>query len=301
MSESNPSQPDCGPWCGKRVIAIVVVVLAAAGVLIAREMLKVDSGSPGLATISHANWDAVLQTHVNDQGRVDYAGISKDERFGKYIEQLKATNASALPGNDDRLAFWINAYNALTIRAVLDTLPKDEKAWSEYKIIDQKVGGKSLWKGRTFDVGGEHRTLDEIEHEILRKRDGLRDPRIHVALVCAARGCPKLWNRAYWGDSVQIQLVDAMGRFANDPRQLDWDAARGVVKASKILEWYGTDFTDAKFWPHADSIGKFMADYVADKDLAVLLSAYTGEFMFNEYDWRLNLQQPTAAATTSER
>ncbi|MCB9853934.1 MAG: DUF547 domain-containing protein [Phycisphaerales bacterium] len=298
MDETQASQSACGLWCGKRLIAIVIVVVAAVGVLIARQLLVVDDVPPA-ASISHANWDGVLQSHVNDLGRVDYAGIASDDRFARYLELLGSTNAGGLAGNDDRLAFWINAYNALTIRAVLDTLPNDETAWPDYRIIDQKVNGKSLWKGRVFDVGGERRTLDEIEHEILRKRDGLRDPRIHVALVCAARGCPLLWNRAYTGANVRNQLADAMRRFANDPRQFEWDEARNSIRASRILEWYGVDFTDLKFIPHSETIASFVANYVDDATAARGLRGFRGEMTFNEYDWRLNIQQSPTSTTAS--
>ena len=300
MSETLPPNTVCGPGCGKRKMAALVVVLVAVGVVVAQQLLMVQADGPEVATISHANWDGALQTHVNDEGRVDYAGISQDARFTKYLSQLSETKAAALPNINDRLAFWINAYNALTIRAVLDTLPADRAAWPEYRIIEQKIDGESLWKGRAFDVGGERRTLDQIEHEILRKRDGLRDPRIHVALVCAARGCPRLWNRAFTGGKVREQLADAMRRFVNDPRQVSWDASANTMRASRILEWYGGDFTDPKFAPHAMTIGGFLADYANDTAWVAQLRDFKGKFAFNEYDWRLNIRGAGSAKAPSD-
>ncbi|HPF37899.1 MAG TPA: DUF547 domain-containing protein [Phycisphaerae bacterium] len=300
MNETSPPNMACGPGCRKRKIAALTVVLVAAGVVVAQQLLMVQADGHEVATISHANWDGALQTHVNDEGRVDYAGISRDARFTKYLTQLKETKAAALPNINDRLAFWINAYNALTIRVVLDTLPEDKTAWPEYQIIEQKIDGKSVWKGRSFDVGGERRTLDEIEHEILRKREGLRDPRIHVALVCAARGCPRLWNRAFTGGKVREQLADAMRRFVNDPRQVSWDMSAKTIRASRILEWYGGDFTDPKFAPHATTIGRFLADYADDAAWAARLRDFRGKFAFYDYDWRLNVQVAGPAQAPSE-
>lgn len=276
---------------------LFVVLAVVVGGLVLKWMWTEPRESRELATtIDHGLWDALLTAHVDDSGRVDYAAMARDERLDQYLDRLKSTRAEGLSDADARLAFWINAYNALTVRAVLDTLPAAPSKWPEYKISEQKVDGKSLWKGRRFDVGGERRTLDEIEHEILRKRDGLRDPRMHAALVCAARGCPHLWNRAYMGGKVRDQLADAMRRFANDPGQVRWGAATKTLHVSKILDWYGSDFTNSKFSPHAESIGKFLAEHVEDEALAERLRAFDGAMQFNEYDWRLNIQPTSATA-----
>ena len=244
-----------------------------------------------MGEFDHKLWDGVLRDHVNDQGRVDYAAVQKDERFDRYLEQLEAADAKELKNADERLAFWINAYNALTIRAVLDTLPSDQSKWAEYKIIDQKVNGTSIWKGRKFDVGGEQHTLDDIEHNVIRKRDGLRDPRIHVALVCAAKGCPYLWNRAYTGAEVRDQLTAAMRRFCANDKQLKIDKTSRTIKISKIFEWYGGDFTNPKFSPHGKSIPIFLAEYVRDQAMVAALRQGKWTITYFEYDWHLNIQE----------
>ncbi len=269
-------------------ILIAVAVTVCMGCF--RSEPEAEAGPSGNQRMDHALWDSLLQSHVNSRGRVDYAKMRQDARLPQYLELLKTTNAARLANADEQLAFWINAYNALTIRAVIDTLPADQGKWPDYKIIDQKIDGKSIWKGRSFDVGGERRTLDEIEHEIIRKRDGLRDPRIHVALVCAARGCPNLWNHAYTGDKVRDQLADAMRRFVNDSDQIKWNGAKKTLTASKILEWYGGDFASEAFLPHSESIGQFLADYANDKSMAAALRAFKGKIQYIEYDWRLNLK-----------
>ena len=243
-----------------------------------------------MGEFDHRLWDAVVRAHVNDKGRVDYAAVQKDEHFTRYLEQLETADAKSLKNADERLAFWINAYNALTLRAVLDTLPVDPKAWPKYKITDQKVNGKSIWKGREFDVGGERLTLDAIEHDVIRKRDGLRDPRIHVALVCAAKGCPYLWNRAYTGADVRDQLAAAMRRFCTNEKQLKLDKRAKSMKISKIFEWYGGDFMNTQFSPHAKSIPVFLAEFVSDPSTASSLRQGKWSREYFDYDWHLNIQ-----------
>lgn len=238
----------------------------------------------------HERWDSVLRSFVSDSGLVDYAGILKSQAFQQYIDKLSKTEAAGLRNDNERLAFWINAYNALTIRAVLDTLPQDRAGWSEYSIKDQKVNGKTIWKGMKFNVGGGRWTLDEIEHEILRKQDGLRDPRIHVALVCAARGCPPLWNRAFTGSDIDEQLASAMRRFVNDKNQCQIDQNAATIRISQIFNWYRDDFLSPKFTPRARSIPEFLAMSVDDRALKQALKSQNWQLKYLEYDWKLNLK-----------
>jgi len=270
-------------------IGVGMLLVTASVVFAQAAAMKMQPAEMG--TFDHQLWDAVLQDHVNDKGRVDYAGVEKDGRFDKYLTKLQAADVKQLKNADERLAFWINAYNAFTIRAVLDTLPPDKRKWAKYKIIDQKVNGTSIWKGRKFDVGGEQHTLDDIEHNVIRKRDGLRDPRIHVALVCAAKGCPYLWNRAFTGADVRDQLAAALRRFCADEKQVKFDKSARTIKISKIFEWYGSDVTNPKFSPHGKSIPIFLADYVTDSSMAAALRSGKWTIGYFEYDWHLNIQE----------
>ena len=240
----------------------------------------------------HGLWDRVLRKYVDDRGGVDYAGIGESASFREYLYRLSKTDAAALRDDHQRLAFWINAYNALTIHAVLKTLPKDHAAWPAYSIRDQRIDGKDIWDGMAFAVGGGRWTLNQIEHEIIRKRDGLRDPRIHVALVCGARGCPPLWNRAYTGKAIDGQLAEAMRRFMGNPRQCSIDPKKGSIRISKVFEWYAADFTNPEFSPHAESIPSFLALWARDSGLAKTLNSRSWRMEYFDYDWKLNLQRP---------
>jgi len=243
------------------------------------------------SAFDHGLWGRVLGDHVDDEGLVDYAGIRRSDAFREYLYRLAQTDATGLRNDDERLAFWINAYNALTIKAVLDTLPQDQTAWPEYSIQDQRVGGRSIWKGISFKVGGRMLTLDEVEHSVLRKQEGLRDPRMHLALVCAARGCPALRNQAYTGEQVKRQLRSAVDRFLRDKTRCRIDAEAAVVHLSKVFEWYAEDFTDPSFSPHADSVVLFLAMSARNGDLARTLRGVDFEIQYLEYDWKLNVQR----------
>ncbi len=281
----------------KTFVFVMVICVANTGALRATTVRAEDPMQRGQDTapdqrrFDHSHWDAVLTQHVDDHGRVNYSGIRDSRLFREYLANLEATPADQLIDDRDRLAFWINAYNALTIQAVLATLPADRSQWPDYRITEQKAKGKSIWKGMPFNVGGGRWTLDEIEHSILRKQDGLRDPRIHVALVCAARGCPPLWNRAYTGDQIDDQLVATMNRFVSNPRQCLIDLKRRSIRISKVFEWYGADFVDGKFMPHAASIPEFLASYVTDNAVAQALLASRWKVTYFDYDWKLNTQR----------
>ena len=264
----------------KQLVLVMIAGVANAAALQATSVRAEEPtrreqvSAPDHGRFDHSTWDSVLREHVNVRGLVDYAGIKESPLFHKYLASLEAASADKLVDDRDKLAFWIDAYNALTIQAVLKTLPADQSTWPAYRINEQEIRGKSIWKGIRFDVGGGRWTLDDIEHKILREQDGLRDPRIHVVLVCAARGCPPLWNRAYAGGEINDHLASAMTRFVSNPMQCIVDTKQREIRISKVFEWYGGDFVDAKFTPHAASIPKFLASYVTDDVKAkALLSA----------------------------
>jgi hypothetical protein len=242
------------------------------------------------AQFSHALWDGILQSHVTDAGRVDYPAFKSDPRFDEYLYRLAAVDPRKLPDPSTRKAFWLNAYNALTIQGVLATLPKNVSQWPSYNINEQRIDGKTLWDGLRFRVGREWRTLNDIENRILRKEKDLKDPRIHVALVCASKGCPPLLNRAFAADTVDKQLNAQMRAFLSNPNMSRIDARRRTIKISKVFEWYGHDVVDPTFNPHASNLPKFLALFIDDADTAQALKTRKWKIAFIEYDWTLNIQ-----------
>jgi hypothetical protein len=216
--------------------------------------------------------------------------LREDKRFHEYLCRPSETDQAPIGDAAARLAFWINAYSALTIQGFLTTLAVDRKDWPKYRIDKYKANGKSFWEGLQFQVGEKWYTLDEIEHGVLRSTSGLRDPRIHLALVCAAKGCPPLANRAYTAEGIEDQLADRVRRFVADPSRCRFDRGRRIIYRARIFDWYGEDFTNPEFEPRAASVPAFLSSYVADESLARSLKEDSWQLAFVEYDWHLNIQ-----------
>lgn len=259
---------------------------------------------------SHSLWSGVLSDHVDDSGLVDYGAVQSDARFQEYLFRLANTNPRELSDGNHRLAFWINAYNALAIQGVLFRFPKSRTSWSERSVLDVTVPGlqergKGFFQGLRFNVGGRWYTLDEIEKAVLlRKPDwiqrderlyrevgaGAPDSRVHFALVCAARGCVKLRREAYEGSRVNAQLDDAVRRFAADPSRASFDLSSRSMRVSQLLDWYRADMTSPRLSPHAKSVAAFLSRYVENGELARSLAEDEWKVGYIEYDWKLNVK-----------
>ena len=237
----------------------------------------------------HAAWTALLASHVrwNAAGTastVDYAGVARDRAaLDAYRAALAAVTRNELDAwpEADRLAFLVNAYNAHTIALVLTRYP-------ELASI-KDLGGwiTSPWKQRFFELLGEPRSLDDVEHRMIRGGVGAREPRVHFALNCASVGCPALRPEAYRGDALEAQLADQTRRFLSDRTRNRFDAAAGRLEVSKIFDWYGDDFVRA-----AGSVGRFLAPHAAllsdDAGARVNIEAAAVPIVFLDYDWALN-------------
>lgn len=212
----------------------------------------------------HAPLDAMLQRYVDDDGRVAYRSLAQQDAAA--LDAYLATLAVADPAQltpAEQLAFWINAYNARVLRGVLDG----------YRA-ESFFGRKQFFSFYTFPLAGRSRTLDDIEHEILRTQ--FREPRIHFALVCASTSCPKLRREAYRGDRLDAQL-DAQARgFLDDPRRNQFGPGE-EVKLSSIFKWFSEDFAAAP-----GSVPAFVRRYHPIPAEARI------EYL--DYDWTLNAQ-----------
>ena len=245
------------------------------------------------ADVDHSAFDRVLNPYVDAQGRVDYARLQPDADsvLTPYLQQLAETDPSNL-SRDEQLAFWINAYNAYTIKLILDHYPVES-------INDIKPGAgpqipkvNSPFKLDVGEVAGEVRTLDEIEHGIIR--EDFDEPRIHFALVCAAVSCPRLRREAYEGTRLDAQL-DAQARtFLHDDSKNVVPAGEGAIKLSRIFKWFDEDFGGSRA-----SIQRFIAPYFEGPVRSRLESA-AYDVDFRDYDWSLNDQPRSTAARTGD-
>jgi Protein of unknown function, DUF547 len=225
------------------------------------------------AQVSHRLLNDVLQTSVKD-GFVNYPEIQSDQRFTAYLVLLNRVNPSALSTERDRLAFWINAYNACAIQGILDGYtPKPYIGWYRF------------FKTRTYGIGGARLNLSDLEHEILRKQ--FHEPRIHFAIVCASSSCPKLPSWAYNATHIDQQLDQAARSFINDPTRNHFDRRLRIAYLSKIFDWFEDDFAT-----RTGSVLQFVAQYLHDRDLARELAPDVYRITYLDYDWSLNGQVP---------
>jgi hypothetical protein len=246
---------------------------------------------------SHELLDQVQQRYVNDEGRVDYRGLRADpEKLDTYY-QLVATyspdsHPELFPSEHDRLAYWINAYNAATLTAVLSEYPitsvSDVKAPRILFFAPDKSG---FFYFRKLLFGGESYNLYNLEKEVIRGR--FPEPRIHFAINCASNGCPRLPQRAFTSDQLEQQLETEARRFTNEPRNLRFDHEQQVLHVSSIFAWYEEDYVAwyREKYPEGDaSLVNYLRLYLAEDRVAELDRAVDYEVRAMEYDWGLNDQ-----------
>ena len=229
----------------------------------------------------HALFTAVLHDYVYE-GRVDYGGFGRDERFSSYLRFLASTDPDTIPAPRDRLAFWINAYNAYTIKLIIDRMPISS-------IRDISLGLPILFGPWSIDiaaVGGVAYSLNHIEHGVIREE--FEEPRIHFALVCAARSCPDLRPEAYEGYLLERQLEEETRRFLADTTKNRFHLKHKTLYLSRIFDWYEGDFEET-----AGSLPAFLLPYL-EQEWGVLFKSGDFRVEFLDYDWSLNAAESGA-------
>ena len=186
--------------------------------------------------INHDTWDMLLKKHVSEEGNVNYKGFIEDKsEFDSYIKQLSANHPNDKNWSEsEQFAYWINAYNAFTLKLVLDKYPVAS-------IKDIKNGipfVNTVWDVKFIKIENSTYDLNNIEHGIIRKQ--FADPRIHFAVNCASYSCPRLRAEAYFPDRLEEQLADQARYFVNNPKKNI--ISENDVKLSKLFLWYAGDF-----------------------------------------------------------
>lgn len=222
----------------------------------------------------------VLKKYVIN-GLVDYKNLKNDKTLDKYLSELSNTNPDDLNRNQ-KLAFWINAYNAFTIEIVRDNYPIESitDLHTGGKVIGYLLG-KTVWDKEFITINNKKYSLNDIEHKILRK---MGEPRIHFAIVCASISCPELLNEAYVADKIDTQLENQTRKFINDKTRNHFDLKNRKAYISEIFNWFGDDFGKSD-----ENILRFIANYVPDnisKDIKSNISNW--DISFNDYNWNLN-------------
>jgi hypothetical protein len=224
--------------------------------------------------VTHEKFTSLLQKHVDSDGMVDYKGFIADSaEFNAYLSLLETHHPNEKNwSKDEQLAYWINAYNAFTIRLIIRNYPVEsikDLGGSIYRV-------NTPWDIKFINIEGNAYHLNNIEHSIIRKQ--YDEPRIHFALVCAAISCPKLRNEAFEAARLESQLEDQARHFFNS--QSRNQISPNAPKVSKLMDWYGGDFKN-----HAASIPAYINKYSKIKIAAGAKLDYL------DYRWELNAQK----------
>ena len=211
--------------------------------------------------VSHQEWNALLKKYVSSSGKVDYLGFKNDEiALNSYLDVLAKNLPKKSSSKKATLAYWINAYNAFTVKLILDNYPvksikEIKKPWDQEFIILEKSAY----------------SLGEIEHKILRK---MNEPRIHFAINCASYSCPNLLNEAYIEAKMEKQLENSTISFINDKTKND--ITQENIEISKIFDWFSGDFKKE------GSLIDFLNKYLTEKINPNV------KIKFKDYNWKLN-------------
>jgi len=235
---------------------------------------------------SHGLFTDILADYVHE-GSVDYKSLCTDERLNRYIRQLAETNPDTIASDEARLAFWINAYNAYTLKIICDEYPVKS-------INDLHFGGlivgtvlkKTVWDKDLVEINNRKTTLNTIEHKIIRPI--FKDPRAHFALVCASKSCPPLRPEAFEAENLDEQLDDQGRIFLSDEFKNSFDIEKRQAHISKIFDWYSKDFGGRD-----EKVLEFLAGFLPE-DIANKISSdpKSWKVRHKDYDWSLNDYKP---------
>lgn len=285
------SKPSGWPWGTTITAAIALLALVAAGLAQFRSDLvnqalvrlfgpprvtlqEAYEEKPGSPSFDHSLFDSVVGEYVDDTGWVDYRGLKQDAaRLDTYIQSLADVPFDDL-GRNEKLAMLINAYNAFTLRLILDHYP--------VKSITHIPRSKQ-WNDPRWRIGSHTWSLSEIEQEQIRPK--FREPRVHFALVCAAVGCPPLRNEAYTADRLEEQLEDQAEYVHSYDRWFQFGATTNVARLTSIYNWYDGDFEQV-----AGSVLNFAARYSPELKRA-LDAGRKPKIQWLDYGWSLNSKE----------
>lgn len=261
-----------------------------------RQLLFLASLGVQAATFDHTPWDRVLKASVNAIGEVDYAKLKGNADLEGYVRAIEkispASQAAMFPTKQHELAYYINAYNALTTWGVVQKYPV------------KSIGDSLLARGRFFrftkyTIGGESISLEDLENKIIRAPK-YSEPRIHFAIVCASLSCPKLSRDAYTAENLEKQLEFQTRQYFAETRNLWADTASNTVYLPAILDWYKEDFQafEKKSSPAAQLA--YALRYAPPEKRKAVEALKSPKIRFRDYDWSINDPGSRARAKTPE-
>jgi hypothetical protein len=267
---------------------LTLFLLLLFGSACSRTTAEADAPEGAFTYIEYAQ---VLETYVNDAGFVDYQELLRDRSgLDQYVARAAALDSEGFKkwSRGEQMAFWINTYNALTLKAIVDHYPVDS-------IRDVGNVIQSVWDKLKFTVMGRTITLTEIEHSILRVE--FSEPRIHMAINCASIGCPPLLNEPFVAADLEEQFKQITTAFLSDSSKFRIDKKKNRVHLSPIFKWFGEDFVlkyasvkkRAKLDKKENAVLNFLMAYANEAD-AAFLRGDGFKLKWLDYDWGLNQQ-----------
>jgi hypothetical protein len=259
--------------------------------------LGADANSAGLG---YGDYAAALKLHVDNTGMVNYKQLKAEpQQLQNFVAAIAALDPNTYEkwSEKEQIAFWLNAYNGLTLKVLIDNYPIKSSFFRSRvypKNSIRQIAG--VWDRITFNLMSRKLTLGQIEHEILRKK--FDEPRIHVAMVCAAMSCPPLRNEPYIGQKLGKQLADQSRQFLTNPRSFRADRQKKVLYISPILKWFAEDFVN-KHAPEKNigrhnrktsAVLNFIAAYLPKSEADFVLEG-NFKIKYLKYDWLLNEQK----------
>jgi hypothetical protein len=261
---------------------------------------RMDASEKPQHQFDNSLYETVLAKYVDDDGGVNYQALKANRaNLDQYAEQIALLDRKEFEqwNENDRLAFWLNAYNSLTLKLIIDNYPIKASFIGSFRFPKNSIRQISgAWDSIKHTVMGKKMTLDDIEHKVIRIE--FDEPRIHFALVCAAMGCPPLRNEPYEGSRLIEQLDDQVHQMLKHPKKFKIDQSRKRVYLSKILYWYGKDFiskhSDTDKFENQSKVNRsllnFIVPYLSDQERE-FLETHDVSISYLDYDWSLNEQK----------
>ncbi len=262
----------------KSMVAILYLIIAGCG---SAEQAKISTSfDPG-----YKIYATVLAKSVNGEA-IDYKQLKENRlSLDTVVAQFSALSSEAYARmtTSESMTFWINAYNAITLRSIIDAYP-----------VQSIRDIKGVWKEKQWNVAGRIVTLDEIEHSILRP--DYKDPRVHFAVNCASVGCPPLLPVPFKPEQLDSQLHEVSAQFVNHLTRNKIDINRATISTTQIFEWFGDDFIalyggDQQFSyleKKDAAIMNFIYTYANETNANLLSSYEKWSLEYYDYDWSLN-------------
>ncbi|HRX77455.1 MAG TPA: DUF547 domain-containing protein [Pirellulaceae bacterium] len=275
-----------------RILTFVISVAATCSIVEAGPTVTVGrnvvaSERVSIEQIDHSQWDLLLKRYVDQAGNVNYTAWKRSaedvRQLDAYLAHLSQADPRQRAHREATLAFWINAYNAVTIKGILREYPT-----TSIRNHTARLFGYNIWKDLHLIVGGDSFYLEQMEHEILRK---MSEPRIHFAIVCASKSCPKLRNEAYVAQNLEAQLTENARDFFANANNFRYDPSGQRFYLSSILSWFADDFGSDQ----ANQLGA-IAPYLPIAAAQQAANANAVRLSYLDYDWDLNDQATVRSA-----